>query len=46
MNEPESGSLGLRSEVNLAILQALRANGIDIPFPQRVVHQAVPAARP
>ena len=41
MNEPESGSLGLRSEVNLAILQALRANGIDIPFPQRVVHQAV-----
>jgi small-conductance mechanosensitive channel len=45
MNEPESGSLGLRSEVNLAILQALRANGIDIPFPQRVV-QAVPAARP
>lgn len=46
MGEPESGSLGLRSEVNLAILQALRANGIDIPFPQRVLHQAVPATRP
>ena len=44
MNEPESGSLGLRSEVNLAILQALREHGIDIPFPQRVVHQAVAAS--
>ncbi|MEZ5607942.1 MAG: mechanosensitive ion channel [Burkholderiaceae bacterium] len=46
MNEPESGSLGLRSEVNLAILQALRAHGIDIPFPQRVVHQAATPAGP
>ena len=44
MNEPEAGALGLRSEVNLAILQALRAHGIDIPFPQRVVHSATPAA--
>ena len=44
MNEPESGSLGLRSEVNIAILQTLRAHGIDIPFPQRVVHQAPSAA--
>ncbi len=43
MNEPEAGALGLRSEVNLAILKALRAHGIDIPFPQRVVHAATPA---
>ena len=40
MSEPEAGQMGLRSEINLAILAALRANGIDIPFPQRVVHQA------
>ena len=35
--DPEKGTLGLRSEVNLAILRALRANNIEIPFPQRVV---------
>lgn len=40
MDQPETGALGLRSEVNLAILKALRAHGIDIPFPQRVVHAA------
>ena len=40
MSEPEAGQIGLRSEINLAILAALRANHIDIPFPQRVVHQA------
>lgn len=44
MNEPEAGQLGLRSEINTAILQALREHGIDIPFPQRVVHQV--AAQP
>ena len=47
MNEPEAGQLGLRSEVNTAILAALRAHDIDIPFPQRVVHQAAaPAPAP
>ena len=35
--DPESGTLGLRSDINLAILRALRAHGIEIPFPQRVV---------
>ena len=44
MNEPEAGQLSLRSEINLAILAALRGNGIDIPFPQRVIHQATPPA--
>jgi small-conductance mechanosensitive channel len=34
----ENGQLNLRSDVNLAILAALRVNHIDIPFPQRVVH--------
>lgn len=36
--DPENGTLGLRSVINLAILHALRAHGIDIPYPQRVVH--------
>ena len=38
MADPENGQLNLRSLVNLAILQSLRANQIEIPFPQRVVH--------
>ncbi len=38
MADPENGQLNLRSLVNLAILQSLRANHIEIPFPQRVVH--------
>ena len=36
--DPENGQLGLRSEINLCVLRSLRANGIEIPFPQRVVH--------
>jgi small-conductance mechanosensitive channel len=36
--DPENGQLNLRSEINLAILGALRQNGIEIPYPQRVVH--------
>lgn len=36
--DPEKGMLGLRSNINLAILRSLRAHGIDIPYPQRVVH--------
>ncbi|WP_066268734.1 mechanosensitive ion channel family protein [Hydrogenophaga palleronii] len=30
--------LKLRSAINRAILQALRENGIEIPYPQRVLH--------
>lgn len=36
----EKGQMNLRSDINLAILAALRAHHIDIPYPQRVVHQA------
>ncbi len=39
INDPEVGQGGLKSDINLAILAALRANQIDIPYPQRVVHQ-------
>jgi small-conductance mechanosensitive channel len=38
INDIENGPANLRSLVNLAILKALRDNGIDIPYPQRVVH--------
>jgi len=35
----------VRSEVNLTLLRSLREAGIDIPYPQRVVHiQPAPAA--
>jgi small-conductance mechanosensitive channel len=36
--DPENGQLGLRSDINLRILQALRQAGIEIPYPQRVVY--------
>lgn len=44
INDPENGTLGLRSQINLAILRALREHGIDIPFPQRVLHVQAEAA--
>lgn len=36
--DPENGQLSIRSLVNTSILEALRSNGIEIPFPQRVVY--------
>jgi small-conductance mechanosensitive channel len=36
--DPGNGQGNVKSDVNLAVLQRLRAAGIDIPFPQRVVH--------
>lgn len=39
ISDPDSGQSNLRSDINLAILAALRSNGIAIPYPQRVVHQ-------
>lgn len=41
----QNGQLNVRSDVHIAILQALRAANIDIPYPQRVLHQAQPLAR-
>ena len=41
--DPENGQGNIRSTVNLALLQALNDGGIEIPFPQRVLHRA---ARP
>lgn len=38
IQDPENGQLALRSEINMAILRDLRGAGIEIPYPQRVVH--------
>ena len=38
IGDPQAGELGVRSQVNLRVLGALRGAGIDIPYPQRVVH--------
>jgi small-conductance mechanosensitive channel len=45
IGDPGNGQLNVKSEVNLAVLRGLRAAGIDIPYPQRVVH-VVPAQSP
>ncbi|MBT9598709.1 MAG: mechanosensitive ion channel [Vitreoscilla sp.] len=37
ITDPENGSGNARSEVNLAILRCLNAQGVEIPYPQRVV---------
>ncbi|WP_119293080.1 mechanosensitive ion channel family protein [Azohydromonas sediminis] len=38
IGDPENGQANVRSEVNLAILRTLGEMGIEIPFPQRVLH--------
>jgi len=40
IRDPEKGTGGLRSQVNLEIWRRFRDEGIDIPFPQCVVHRA------
>ena len=37
IGDPGNGQLNVKSDVNLRILKGLRAAGIDIPYPQRVV---------
>jgi small-conductance mechanosensitive channel len=39
ISDPQGGQGNLRSDINVAILAALRAHSITIPYPQRVVHQ-------
>lgn len=38
VTDPENGAMNLRSAINKAILASLREHGIEIPYPQRVVH--------
>lgn len=42
--DPEKGQQNIRSLVNMAILKSLRVHGIQIPYPQRVVHMQKAAA--
>lgn len=39
VNDPHSGTGGVRSDVNLAILRLFNDMGVEIPFPQRIVRQ-------
>ncbi|CAM8664636.1 MscS Small-conductance mechanosensitive channel [Comamonadaceae bacterium] len=41
IDDLENGQGNLRSDINLAILKTLREHGIDIPYPQRVLHTKV-----
>jgi small-conductance mechanosensitive channel len=38
IDDPHNGRANVVSDVNRAVLEALRTQGIDIPYPQRVVH--------
>lgn len=45
IGDPENGLAGPRSQINIAALARLRAHGIVIPYPQRVLHhQTAPGA--
>jgi small-conductance mechanosensitive channel len=45
IRDPENGQGQVKSDVHLAVLDVLNAEGVEIPFPQRVVHtRAVPQA--
>ena len=39
--DPENGQMGVKSDINMAILQAFETHQIEIPYPQRVVHHLV-----
>jgi small-conductance mechanosensitive channel len=46
IRDSENGQGNVKSEVNLAILCVLDAEGIEIPFPQRIVHATLSRAQP
>ena len=45
IEDPENGQLNLKSDINRAILSSLRSRGIEIPYPQRVIHTPAPVTR-
>lgn len=44
ISDPAAGTANVKSQVNIALLKGLREAGIDIPYPQRVVHLSDAAA--
>jgi small-conductance mechanosensitive channel len=38
IRDPENGQGNVKSEVNLTVLAVLNAEGVEIPYPQRVMH--------
>jgi small-conductance mechanosensitive channel len=44
--DPENGQGSAKSAVNLALLATINAAGVEIPYPQRVLHGLPPAAAP
>jgi small-conductance mechanosensitive channel len=46
IGDPENGQGNVRSQVNLAVLDRLAAEGVEIPFPQRTVHVHSAAVTP
>jgi small-conductance mechanosensitive channel len=45
IRDSENGQGNVKSDVNLAVLDVLDREGIEIPFPQRVVHAVVSAEK-
>jgi small-conductance mechanosensitive channel len=43
IRDANEGQMGLRSDLNWAIWRRFKAAGVEIPYPQRVVHLASPA---
>ena len=46
IRDSENGQGNVKSDVNLALLEVLDREGVEIPFPQRVVHAVVSAEPP
>jgi small-conductance mechanosensitive channel len=44
--DPQNGQGNVLSDINLAVMKTLDAAGIEIPFPQQVVHTRAPQAAP
>jgi small-conductance mechanosensitive channel len=45
IRDSENGQGNVKSAVNLAVLDVLSAEGVEIPFPRRVVHAVISRAK-